>query len=45
MFPFGVGGLHDFGVEHHVCVGVVDAVEVGVAEGGKGSVEATGGLC
>jgi hypothetical protein len=45
VFPFGVGGLHDFGVVLLVCVGVVDAVAVGVAEGGKGSVEATGGLC
>lgn len=40
VFPFHVRGLHDLGVEHEVCVGVVDAVEICAAEGGQCSVEA-----
>ena len=35
-----MGRLHDLGVEHQIGVGVVDAVEVGSAEGSGDGVEA-----
>lgn len=43
MFPLYVRGLHCSGIKHEVCVWVVDAVEVGAAEGRKSRVEAACG--
>lgn len=42
LLPSGVCGLHDSGVEDHVGVDVVDAVEIRAAEGCGGGVEAAG---
>lgn len=39
LLPFGVRGLHDFGVKHQIRVRVVDAVKIGPAKIGEGRVE------
>lgn len=39
LLPSCVSGLHDLRVEHHVCVGVIDAGKIGATGGAQGRVE------